>query len=116
MRLIKRDYCQFTGITEEFWYTDPVFKDGPGKITIRRLQDVEHKLAENKIEFNSHQGKKPKYTCSDGLHKVASIPLMLLEKWLKEDGFDWYNSSDAERRAKLNDRDNQKLLTRPGKL
>lgn len=116
MRLIKTDYCKFTGITEEFWYTDPVIKDGPGKLTIRRFQDVEHQLAANQIEMSMHSSKKPTYSNSDGFHKVASIPLMLLEKWLREDGFDWYNSTDAERRAKLNDRDNQKLLVRPGKL
>ena len=116
MRLIKSDYDQFTGITEEIWWEDPVIPGGPGKITIRRLQDVDHILAQNQIARSMFPSKQANYRDSNGLHKVAEIPLMLIEKWLREDGFDWYNSTDAERRARLNDRDNRKLLVRPGKL
>lgn len=111
MRLIAREYCQFTGITEEAYYNDAT-----NQLTIRRLQDVEHTLAANKAQFNMHTGKKPSYQGEQGAHHVARIPHMLIEKWQKEEGFDWFNSTDKERRARLNDRDNSKLLVRPGKL
>ena len=111
MKLISREYDPHTGITEESWYDDQT-----NRLTLRRLQDVERNLWHNKELFNSFTGKKPSYQDSDGLHKVASIPFVIIEKWLREDGFDWYNSTDAERRAKLNHRDNRHLLVRPGKL
>lgn len=110
-KLIATDYDQFTGMTEETWYDE-----AEGTITLRRLQDVEHTLAMNKALFNEHTSKKPIYTQSDGLHHVARIPFAIVEKWLREDGFDWFKSSDKERKAKLNDRDNSKLLVRPGHL
>ena len=111
MKLINRDYDQFTGITEESWYDEVA-----GTLTLRRLQDVEHTLAVNKMQFNDHAGKKPTFTDVDGLYHKARIPFIVVEKWLREDGFDWFNSSTKDKRAKLNDNDNQKLLVRPGKL
>ena len=114
-RLIKSDYDQEDGITEEFWYMENKTQGGPGRVTIRRFQDVEDILDNNLIQFNSHTGKKPNYGDSNGQHKVATIPAILVEKWMKE-GFNWYESTDKERRAKLNDPDNRKLLVRPGRL
>ena len=114
MQLVHRDYDPLTGITEETWFEEGI--DGkPDRITLRRLQDVDHILMANKIAFNSFMSKKPSYTGSDGFHKVASIPSILIEKWIRE-GFNWFTATDSERRARLNDRDYQKLLTRPGKL
>ena len=112
---VKVDYDPVSGITEEFWYAMPKHKDGPGRITIRRLQDVEGILDENGKAFNSHTGKKPSYGDSNGAHHVARIPQILVEKWMRE-GFNWFESTDAERKAKLNDRDFSKVLVRPGKL
>ncbi len=113
-RLVRSEYDPETGITEEFWY-----EETPGnqknRIHIRRLQDVEHTLGMNKILFNAHEGKKPKYNNSDGLHHVARIPAVIVEQWMRE-GFDWYKSTDKQRRAKLNDPDFRKLLVRPGRL
>ena len=111
MRKVQSHYDAATGFTDEYWYDDMT-----KKLTIRRLQDVEDTLNTNVMNFNSHVGKKPSYSDSDGLHHVAHIPFAIIEKWLREDGFNWFQSTDAERRAKLNDRDNQKLLVRPGRL
>lgn len=108
MRLLAKKYDPKTGITEEAWYDDQT-----NKLTLRRLQDVDDTLAENRRIYNDH-GRKH-YKDSDGLHHVAHIPFMIIEKWMKQ-GFNWYNSSDAERKAKLNDPDNRHLLVRPGKL
>jgi hypothetical protein len=109
MRLIAKTYDPNTGFTEEAWYDDQT-----SKLTLRRLQDVEDTLAENRRLYNDHG--KTNYADSDGLHHVAHIPFAIIEKWLREDGFNWYNSSDKERRAKLNHPDNRHLLVRPGKL
>ena len=108
--LLAREYSPITGITDETWYDEVT-----NKITLRRLQDVEHTLAMNKVMNNSHS-PRANYKNSDGIHQVARIPHIILEKWLREDGFDWFKSTDKERRAKLNDPDNRKLLVRPGKL
>ena len=111
MKLISSEYDPGTGFTEEAWYDDAT-----KRLTLRRLQDVEATLADNKASFNLHAGKKPTYGDSDGLHHVARIPFAVIEKWMREDGFNWYNSTDAERRAKLNNRDFKDFLVRPGKL
>jgi len=114
-KLVKTDYDKVGGITEEFWYADNRIQGGPGRITIRRFQDVDDILDLNKAAFNSHTGKKPQYGDSNGNHHVATIPNILIEKWMKE-GFNWFASTDKERKAKLNDPDNRKLLVRPGRL
>lgn len=110
-KLLASEYDKFTGMTEETWYDE-----AEGTITLRRLQDVEHTLAMNKVMFNEHTAKKPNYANSKGFHQVARIPFAIVEKWLREDGFDFMNAGDKERKAKLNDRDYRKLLVRPGKL
>lgn len=114
MKLIRSDYDKATGITEEFWYQEGN-AGKPGKVTIRRLQDVEGQLDFNKQAYNSHSGIG--YADSKGgAHHVARIPLIVIERWKTETGFDWFNSTDKERRAKLNDPDNRFFLVRPGKL
>lgn len=110
-RRIAVEYDKFTGITEETFYDEDT-----KKLTLRRSQDVEHTLALNKVMFNTHTSKKPSYQDSTGgAHHVARIPFMVIEKWMRE-GFDWYKSTDKERRAKLNNSDFSKLLVRPGRL
>ena len=81
MGLVRREYDPVTGITEEAWF-DPV----TNKLTLRRLQDVEDTLARNKAMFNMHD-TKPNYNDSDGVHHVAHIPFMVIEKWLREEGY-----------------------------
>jgi hypothetical protein len=113
-KLLRRDYDQFTGITEETWHDEEA-----GTITLRRFQDVEHTLAMNKVLYNEHRSKKPTFTDVKGDHGMyhkARIPFIIIEKWLREDGFNWFTATPAERKAKLNDGDNRGLLVRPGKL
>ena len=113
MRLIATSYDPASGFTEEMWYEEPLIFGGPGRVTIRRLQDVDEILDSNKEQFNQHNTSD--YSDSNGFHKVAEIPLGLVEKWMKE-GFNWYDSTHKQRAAKLNDRDYQKLLVRPGRI
>lgn len=84
------------------------------KIIMRRSQDVEHTIAQNKAKYNEQNHAS--YKDSNGMHQVARIPTMVIERWLREDGFNWFKSTDAERRAKLNDPDNRGLLVRKGRL
>lgn len=109
MNLLDSTYDPHTGMTEEFWH-NPV----AGTITIRRLQDVQGQLSDNRRLFNQHSGK----TYGDskgGAHLVARIPFVVVEKWLRE-GFDWYASTDKERRNMLNKPEHRYLLVRPGTL
>ena len=108
MHLVSSKYDPVSGFTDELW-----MDEATGKMTIRRLQDVEGVLKFNVEAYNNHDGVH--YNDSDGIHLVAQIPLVLIEKWMKE-GFNWYNSTDSERRRKLNDPEYRKLLVRPGKL
>jgi hypothetical protein len=114
MTLMGREYNQFLGITEETWYEETP-GDAPNKIHLKRYQDVEHILARNQELYNSHSDKPTFHDVEGGAFKAASIPAIVIEKW-KREGFDWYNSTTAEKRAKLNDPDFKKLRTRPGKL
>lgn len=108
MQLMESHYDEFSGITEEYWYNHLT-----DELTIRRLQDVEKNIDVNKFLYNEHN--KPKYSDSDGLHLVARIPLVMIEHW-KKLGFDWFNSTDNERRVWLDKPENQCLKVRPGKL
>lgn len=115
MKLYSEEYDPATGITEKTFYEEPAIPGGKGKITIQRFQDVEGTLNLNKAEYNNH-GNTNYRDSEGGAHRIARIPFMILEKWLREEGFDWYNSTDKERRAKLNHPENRFLLVRPGKL
>lgn len=97
-----------TGATEHYYYDH-----SSDKIIVRHVVDVEGIIDQNKREFNSHSGG---YGDSDGLHKIATIPLILIDKWKRENGFDWFNSTDKERRAWLDKPEHAFLKTRPGKL
>lgn len=108
MKLIKTDFDPVTGFTEEFWYND-----NTNEVTIRRLQDVEDQLAANRECYN--RNGKGYSDSKGGAHHVARIPLVVIEQW-KREGFDWFNSTDKERRAKLNDPHNRMFLVRQGRL
>lgn len=110
MRLTATEFDPATGITEEFW-----FDEATGKVTINRIQDVEDQLAFNRAAYASHNGKPNYANEKGGAHHVARIPLIVIEQW-KEKGFDWFQSTDAERRKVLNDPANRHLLVRPGRL
>lgn len=110
MKLLSREYDPRTGVTEEYWYDASI-----DQVRFRKLQDVTDQIDFNKQCYNSH-GNGGYKDSRGGAHHVARIPFVILEKWKKEEGFDWFNSTDKERRAKLNDPDNRFLLVRPGRL
>jgi hypothetical protein len=109
MSLIAKDYDPFTGMTTEY------FSRG-GKLTIRRSQDVEPYLVQNQQELNARSSKARVGIASGVGVKVASIPPALVEKWLKEEGFNIFTASEVEIARKLNDPDYRKLRTAHGRV
>ena len=106
-----RDYDQQTGIIETY------SKDKmSGHITIQKTQDVDPFFAYNKTQFdNATRGFK------GDMHKMASIPPIVLEIWreeLKAKGNDDPNPLSANNRkfllSKLNSPDWNKLRTKQG--
>lgn len=89
-----KQYDPETGFTTETWYDDQ-----DKKIHVRRTQPVEYNYRQNKIAL-AHSPRD--FHKDDGLYLKARIPNAIIEKWLIEDGFNWFNSTDAERRKKLN--------------
>lgn len=81
---------------------------------IETVQDVEPILDANKAAFNSgHDG----YTPSRDLKFVAEIPVVVIEKWLREDGIDVWDPNHKEAvKRKLNDPEWRHLRTAPGRL
>lgn len=108
MRLIATDYDANSGITEEFWHDEL-----NGKVIVRKLQDVQKHLDQTKEMHNRYT--RPDYSDSNGQHLVARIPLVVIDLW-REKGFDWFKSTDKERRAWLDKEENAVFKTRPGKL
>ena len=109
IKLIAREHSEITGITEETWYDTET-----QVLTAKRFQDVEHTLAMNKVLYNEHRGTQFS-DVKDGVFHAARIPFMVLEKWMAE-GFNWYKSTDAEKKEKLNDPKWRYLRVRPGNL
>jgi len=92
---VHKQYDPVTGVTEEMWYDD---RDR--KIHVRRTADIEHIVRDNAIQLASSPRD---FYRDDGLYHKATIPAMTIERWLREDGFNWYQSTDAERRKKINE-------------
>ena len=97
----------FGDLTETFEYDQTT-----GKSIIKRSQDVEGYLNQNQIEKNAQStGWK------GDLHKIASVPLVLIELWSKEFGVDVLKKENRHLlMLKLNDRDNSKLRTKSGRV
>lgn len=84
-------------------------------VHVHRVQDVEDVLNENKAAYNSHGDWKSSRYGKGPMHKIASIPIIVVEQWLKE-GFDIYTATPQQIRRKLNDPEYKYLRTIPGKL
>lgn len=109
MTLIKRELNTHIGGIEEFWHDSET-----GQVVIKKVADIEKTMDMVKEMHNQHTGR-PNYSDSQGQHLVARIPLVVVDLW-KEQGFDWFQSTDKERRAWLDRPENAVFKTRPGKL
>lgn len=90
------------------------WRDNPdGSVSIDSFQDVDAVLDRNKAMANENDG----YTPSRDLRRVASIPLLLVQKWRDEEGWDAFDPACADRLArKLNSSEFLYLRTAPGHL
>lgn len=105
MELLERTFDPENGITEELWYDEAT-----DKLVVNRVGDTSATLERNKRLQNEQTS--PKFN-SEVFNRVASIPLILVEKWLKEEPpLDVFNPEHAERlRKRLNDPDYAFLRT-----
>lgn len=91
-----------------------------GELVVCRIQDVEPYLKQNHEELASAPSWRPYGSGKKdiALRKVADVPLIVVEQWLKE-GVDVFSQDpDMQKRVreKLNDYTNRKLRTYPGRL
>ena len=96
--------------------TEHKFDEQEQKWTQSYTQDVESILKRNKEERNSFSG----YNQSKDLKKVASIPLVVIYKWIEQDGFLYKQLPPQEQekylRNKLNSPEWAYLKTSEGKI
>lgn len=86
-----------------------------GQLVIKRTQDVTPYLEQNQREYNEHSDYRP---MRGNLRKIAEVPCIVAEQWLKE-GVNIFSNDPAQIRAvrrKLDDYTNRKLRTTPGRL
>jgi hypothetical protein len=93
------------------------YAEEDGKLVVARTQDVEPVLEANKRRMNDAPGLKSGQVYQDEVfNKVASIPMVVVEQWMKE-GIDIFNPDHADAvNRKLNDPEYRYLRTLPGKL
>ncbi len=92
--------------------------EGDNTITVGQTQDCESIIENNKRLQTMNDGYSP----SRELRRVASIPFVVFERWLQDDGLTWYDYSTkmdrreqaAYRARKLLSSDWAHLLTSAG--
>lgn len=101
--------------------TDPIktkfkYDHSEDKVVSHNVQDVEPLLELNKKELTGDSI----YGTGDnvaGMRKVASIPLVVIEKWKRELGVDIMNKNDWPKiKQLLNDPENRFFRTKEGRL
>lgn len=110
-RLIATVPIDEDGFVEKYYWDDD--KPEFDRLHIVRIQDVEANLELNRKVQNDI--KRPEKNFEKGIHHVARIPFVTLERWRKT-GFDWFNSTDAEKRKVLNRPENAKYRTRKSRM
>lgn len=84
-----------------------------GSVTFASYGDTDGIIERNKAMANHNDG----YTPSRELRRVASIPNILIAKWLEEEGWNALDPDHSDKlAAKLNSIEFQHLRTAPGRL
>ena len=87
-----------------------------GTFTIETFQDVEPFLEKNKRELQARVEAGRRHKVED-MRKIASIPNIVAEKWLKEFGINVFDKNDMPKIKKmLNHPDYAYLKTVPGRV
>lgn len=98
-----------TNIVERIHYDD--LED---KLTIERVQDVQPIIEANKrdMDFDNRRHK------SETMNLYARVPLIMLEKWAKDNGISYYELMNNDKLLKsfLNDPDNAAFRVRRGRI
>jgi len=85
------------------------------KLVVEREQNVEDILEHNKRKFNAYGDRLT--THGETFHHAASIPNIVIERWIKEYGFNPLDRGHEDLLKRLlNDRDNRFLRTSPLKV
>jgi hypothetical protein len=97
-----------------------VIKAEQGKLVVRRTQDTTGYLEQNKAEMNEAPSWRPYASArkDNALRKVASIPMIVVEAWMKE-GVNIFDPSPEMQKkvaAKLNSNEYAYLRTYPGRV
>ncbi len=80
---------------------------------IHEYADVSGILDNNKLNYNHGHG----WNADRSMHKVATIPLAIANKWLLEEGIDIFRKEHWPKvKAKLNSNEWLYLRTSPGQL
>jgi hypothetical protein len=90
------------------------------QLTVTRTQDVEGYLEQNKREMNEAPSWRPyaSGTVDRPMRKVASIPMIVIESWMKE-GVNIFDPSPEMQKKiaeKLNSNEYEYLRTYPGRV
>ncbi len=91
-------------------------KASDGRLYVTRTQDIESYLDANKAEISDAPSWRP--YANKNMRKVASIPMIVAEAWLKE-GINVFDPSpDMQRKVaqKLNSNEYRHLRTYPGRV
>lgn len=93
-----------------------VIKAEQGKLVVKRTQDTTGYLEANKAEMNEAPSWRPYSNTS--LRRVASIPMIVVEAWMKEGVNIFDPSPDMQKKiaAKLNSNEYAYLRTSTGKM
>lgn len=88
-----------------------------GQLIVKREQDTTPYLEANKRELNSHSDWRP-YSGKGTMRKIAEIPNIIAEQWLKEGINVFSNDAEMQRkvRQKLDSNEYQYLRTMPGRV
>lgn len=83
-----------------------------GELVVKRTQDVEPYLERNKRERNEFQARR-----GSRMRKVAEIPNVIAEKWMRELGVNIFDQNHAPAVQRLlNSNEYAYLRTSPGKM
>lgn len=108
---MKRRLDSDNGVSSTFHYDS----DGD-RTTVQTVQDVEPILENNKRLQTLNDG----YNADRTMKRIASIPLVVVQQWMQEDGVNWLALPKAEKavylRRKLNDPQWRYLRTSEGVL
>lgn len=96
------DHCPESGVAK-YWHYDEA-TDTARIETVQSAEAINSILDENKAERAAHNGK-----FKDGMHKIASIPMVLYHAWKKEGLFEQENHPKLM--ARLRDPSYAHLLT-----